>query len=95
VSTDGTHMAVEISAVPLAGGERVVGVFGLVQGRPAEKPTAPHPHLTPRQVEVPRLLEHGCSSKQIAQELHLRMIDLLQRFAQRAGTTSIPHSDRL
>jgi PAS domain S-box-containing protein len=71
VSTDGTRVAVEISAVPLVGGERVVGVFGLVQGRPAEEATAPPPHLTPRQVEVLRLLEHGCSTKQIAQELHL------------------------
>jgi DNA-binding NarL/FixJ family response regulator len=64
-------VAVEISAVPLMSGERVVGVFGLIEGRPNDTPTAPHPHLTPRQVEVLRLLEQGRSTKQIAAELHL------------------------
>jgi PAS domain S-box-containing protein len=70
VTTSGTRVAVEISAVPLMNGERVVGVFGLFEGGPDEMPTAP-PHLTPRQVEVLRLLEQGCSTKQIAAELHL------------------------
>ena len=71
VSTAGTRVAVEISAVPLRSGERVVGVFGLVEERPDNRPTAPLPHLTPRQVEVLRLLEQGRSTKQIAAELHL------------------------
>jgi PAS domain S-box-containing protein len=71
VSTAGRRVAVEISSVPLTSGERVVGVFGLFEGRPADRPTAPQPHLTPRQVEVLRLLEQGHSTKQIAAELHL------------------------
>jgi PAS domain S-box-containing protein len=71
VSTAGTRLGVEISAVPLMNGERVVGVFGLFERHPDEQPTAPHPHLTPRQVEVLRLLEQGRSTKQIAAELHL------------------------
>ena len=71
VSTAGTRVAVEISAVPLMSGERVVGVFGLLEGHPDDTPTAPPPHLTPRQVEVLRLLEEGRSTKQIAAELHL------------------------
>ena len=71
VSTAGTRVAVEISAVPLRSGETVVGVFGLIEGRPDDSPTAPPPHLTPRQVEVLRLLEQGRSTKQIAAELHL------------------------
>jgi DNA-binding NarL/FixJ family response regulator len=62
---------VEISSVPLMSGERVVGVFGLFEERRDDRPTAPHPHLTPRQVEVLRLLEQGRSTKQIAAELHL------------------------
>jgi len=62
---------VEISSVPLMGDERVVGVFGLIEERPGDPPSAPHPHLTPRQVEVLRLLEQGRSTKQIAAELHL------------------------
>jgi DNA-binding NarL/FixJ family response regulator len=36
-----------------------------------EDPSRPPAHLTPRQVEVLRLLEQGRSTKQIAQELHL------------------------
>ena len=71
VSTAGTRVAVELSSVPLMNGERVVGVFGLIEERPDDTPTAPHPHLTPRQVEVLRLLEQGRSTKQIAAELHL------------------------
>jgi PAS domain S-box-containing protein len=71
VSTAGTRVAVEISAVPLMNGERVVGVFGLFEGHLDDRPTVPPPHLTPRQVEVLRLLEQGHSTKQIAAELHL------------------------
>ena len=71
VTTAGTRVAVEISAVALKNGETVVGVFGLIEGRPDDSATAPPPHLTPRQVDVLRLLEQGRSTKQIAAELHL------------------------
>ncbi len=71
VSTTGTRVPVEVSSVSLVNGERVVGVFGLIEERPGNTTTAPHPHLTPRQVEVLRLLEQGRSTKQIAAELHL------------------------
>jgi PAS domain S-box-containing protein len=71
VSTDGTRLTLEVSAVPLVGGERVVGVFGLLTGTADEETSAPPPHLTPRQREMLRLLEQGRSTKQIAQELHL------------------------
>ena len=71
VSTAGTRMPVEVSSVPLKNGERVVGVFGLIEERPDDSPRAPPPNLTPRQVEVLRLLEQGRSTKQIAAELHL------------------------
>lgn len=72
VSTSGSRVAVELSAVPLRNGERVVGVFGLIEERPDDMLIAPPPpHLTPRQVEVLRLLEQGCSTKQIAAELHV------------------------
>jgi PAS domain S-box-containing protein len=70
VSTAGTRVAVEISSVPLKNGERVVGVFGLIEERD-HTPPAPHPHLTPRQAEVLHLLEQGRSTKQIAADLHL------------------------
>ena len=71
VSTAGKRVAVEVSGVALRNGETVVGVFGLLEERPDDGPTAPPPHLTPRQVEVLRLLEQGRSTKQIAAELHL------------------------
>ena len=71
VSTAGRRVAVEISAVPLRSGEVVVGVFGLIEGRAERASSTPPPHLTPRQVEVLRLLEQGRSTKQIAAELHL------------------------
>jgi DNA-binding NarL/FixJ family response regulator len=38
---------------------------------PPETAAAPHPHLTTRQGEVLRLLEHGRSTRQIAEELRL------------------------
>ena len=71
MSTAGTRVPVELSSVPLKNGQRVVGVFGLLEGLPDAVPTAPNPHLTPRQVEVLRLLEQGRSTKQIAADLHL------------------------
>jgi PAS domain S-box-containing protein len=71
LSTDGTRLPLEISSVPLMGGERVVGVFGLLAG-PLEGEAPPeHPALTPRQAEVLHLLERGRSTKQIAEELRL------------------------
>ena len=72
VSSDGTRLTLEVSAVPLVGGERVVGVFGQLTGSSDHRETtSPPAHLTPRQAEVLRLLEQGRSTKQIAQELHL------------------------
>ena len=71
VSADGTRLTLEVSAVPLMGGERVVGVFGLLTGPLDDEASAPPAHLTPRQAEVLRHLEQGRSTKQIAQELHV------------------------
>jgi PAS domain S-box-containing protein len=71
VSTDGSRVSLEVSAVPLMGGERVVGVFGLLTGPLEDEASAPPVHLTPRQAEVLRHLEQGRSTKQIAQELHV------------------------
>ena len=71
VSSAGNRVSVEVSAVALKNGETVVGVFGLIEGRPDDRRGTPPPHLTPRQVEVLRLLEQGRSTKQIAAELHL------------------------
>ena len=72
-------------------GERVVGVFGLFEEHPDDTPTAPPPHLTPRQVEVLRLLEQGRSTKQIAAELHLStetVRDYIRRLFRALGVNS-------
>jgi PAS domain S-box-containing protein len=72
IGADGRRVSIEVSAVPLRNGERVIGVFGQVSHvEEDEPPPPPHPHLTPRQSEVLRLLEHGRSTEQIARELQL------------------------
>jgi DNA-binding NarL/FixJ family response regulator len=64
-------VAVEVNGVRLMDGQRLVGVFGLIEDRPDDGSTAPHPFLTPRQAEVLSLLERGRSTNQIAAELHI------------------------
>ena len=81
----------EISAVPLMSGERVVGVFGLLEECTDDSTAAPLPHLTPRQVEVLRLLEQGRSTKQIAAELRVSIATVrndIRRFFHALGVHS-------
>ena len=68
---DGHRMTIEVSSVPLLRGGQVIGVFGLVPHRDLKSPPPAHPALTPRQLEVLQLLEHGRSTRQIAEQLHL------------------------
>jgi PAS domain S-box-containing protein len=70
IDGDGERFAVEVCSVRLTEGGRVIGVFGQVI-HDVEPAAIPHPHLTTRQDEVLQLLEHGRSTKQIADELHL------------------------
>lgn len=72
IGPDGRGVSVEVSSVPLREGHQIVGVFGLLS-RPPSPPRSPQPHakLTPRQREILRMLAHGASTKQIAEELHL------------------------
>lgn len=72
IDAEGERLSVEVSAVPLQSGDHVIGVFGqLLDVEEDDPPPPPHPRLTPRQAEVLRLLEHGRSTVQIADELHL------------------------
>ena len=72
VGLDGERITIDISAVPLRDGEQVIAMFGqIVDILVDEPPPTAHPHLTPRQTEVLRLLELGRSTNQIASELHL------------------------
>jgi PAS domain S-box-containing protein len=73
IGKDGGRVSVEVSAVTLYDGHRVVGVFGQVTEVEQEAERPLHPHLTPRQAEVLRLLEHGRSTQQIANDLHLSL----------------------
>jgi PAS domain S-box-containing protein len=69
----GERVSVEVSSVCLYEGHRVIGVFGQLSDIDVESEPPLHPHLTPRQSEVLRLLEHGRSTEQIARELHLSL----------------------
>jgi len=71
IQEDGDRVNVEISAVPLYAGGKIIGVFGQVVHVDEEPHRPPHPSLTPRQAEVLRLLERGHSTAQISGELHL------------------------
>jgi PAS domain S-box-containing protein len=72
IDAQGERVSIEVSAVPLQSGGRVIGVFGqLLDVEEDDPPPPPHPRLTPRQAEVLRLLEQGRSTEQIARELHL------------------------
>ena len=72
VGLDGERIMIDISAVPLREGGHVVAMFGqIVDIEVDEPPPTAHPHLTPRQTEVLRLLELGRSTNQIAAELYL------------------------
>jgi PAS domain S-box-containing protein len=71
IGADGERVSIEVSAVPLRDGGRVIGVFGQVLDVDEEEPRPPNPRLTPRQTEVLRLLERGRSTEQMARELHL------------------------
>jgi PAS domain S-box-containing protein len=72
LEVDGERIEVELSAVPLMSGNHVIGVFGQVKRvHDAAPAPPPHPSLTPRQTEVLHMLEHGLSTAQIADELHL------------------------
>ncbi len=71
VDVEGNRVRVQTSSVPLVRAGRVVGVFGQIRREPEVVPEASRPRLTPRQSEILRMLEHGRSTQQIADDLHL------------------------
>lgn len=71
VDDAGKRVMVEVHSVRLRRGDRVVGVFGQLEHEPMSEPVGALAALTPRQSEILRLLEHGRSTNQIAEELHL------------------------
>jgi PAS domain S-box-containing protein len=91
VGKDGERTLVEINAVPVEEGGRIVGVFGMVPHREATPAPHPHPHLTPRQNQVLHLLAHGRSTSQIAEELHLS-VDTVRNHVRRMFRALDVHS---
>jgi PAS domain S-box-containing protein len=72
LDADGNRISLEISSVRLMRGDHCVGVFGQVADVDEDlEDDPPHPHLTPRQSEVLRLLARGRSTTGIARELQL------------------------
>jgi DNA-binding CsgD family transcriptional regulator len=71
IDPDGTHVPIDVSSVVVEGSDhRVVGVFGLVEPvTQGFKPPKLLTSLTPRQLEVLHLLDHGLSTLQIAHRL--------------------------
>jgi DNA-binding CsgD family transcriptional regulator len=71
----GDRVLAEVHAVAIEGGERVVGVFGIISPprKPKTRPASlPHRGLTPRQLEVLDHLSNGMSTDQIAAALGIQ-----------------------
>ena len=68
---DGRRVLVDVSSVAVRDERRVVGVFGLLQPLPVRERTEGAPRLTPRQMEVLKLLAAGASTLQIQETLQL------------------------
>jgi DNA-binding CsgD family transcriptional regulator len=71
----GERVLSEVHAVAIEGGERVVGVFGIIsppKKRKTQPSPQPHRGLTPRQLEVLDHLSNGMSTDQIAAALGIQ-----------------------
>lgn len=72
ISRDGRRFEAEIESVRLEDDANVVGVFGAIEVEKFADPlAAAKVHLTPRQLQVLKLLAGGCSTDSIARELHV------------------------
>ena len=69
---DGSLVRAEVSAVPIRGAHKIVGVFGLAEidkQAPLARADNDDVTLTPRQAQVLQMLARGCSTEQIVDEL--------------------------
>lgn len=91
IDQDGQRVEVEISSASLRDQGAIVGVFGIITRHEAPAEAARHPHLTPRQSQILRLLAHGRSTEQIATELHVTVATVrnhVRRLLQTLGAHS-------
>jgi PAS domain S-box-containing protein len=71
VAKDGRRFDGEVETVRLDDGNEAVGVFGVIGVKKFCDPSAPTVKLTPRQLQVLKLLAGGCSTDSIAKNLHI------------------------
>jgi PAS domain S-box-containing protein len=72
VGADGRRHEIEIDSVRLEDAGEVVGVFGIIDvERTADTVAAEEVPLTPRQLQVLKMLAGGCSTSGIADRLHI------------------------
>jgi PAS domain S-box-containing protein len=72
LTRDGDRFYVDLDSVRVGDDAEAVAIFGLAEPeRPATARRVRDVHLTPRQLEVLKLLAGGCSTAQIAERLHL------------------------
>jgi DNA-binding NarL/FixJ family response regulator len=100
----GRRVPAEINTVALQNGSSFVGVFGLITppGELAPKPPPGlEPRLTARHHDVLRLLGHGASTEQIAEELGISVEtarnyirQLLKRLGQSSRVAAVAHARR-
>jgi DNA-binding CsgD family transcriptional regulator len=71
IARNGRRFEAEIESVKLERDAEVIGVFGFVDVEGFADPRAPEIRLTPRQLQVLKLLATGCSTDGIANRLHV------------------------
>ena len=72
VGRDGRRVEAEVESVRLEDDGQVIGVFGVIDVGGIPSPTgASHVHLTPRQLQVLKLLAAGGTTDRISKELNI------------------------
>jgi len=89
---EGGYVPLQFSGAPIRGGGSVVGVFGLGQRSDSKEPRATpgrRTDLTPRQLEVLRLLAEGMSTHEIATSLYLSPTTVRNHIASLLATLGV------
>jgi DNA-binding CsgD family transcriptional regulator len=104
LGADGGRIPVEISSVSVMGDGQIVGVFGAARVEGERVRPLLHPLLTPRQLEVLKLLAQGRSTEQVAAALgvadetarnHIRAVLRRLGVHSRLEAVAAAHNERL